>query len=129
MREMPNASPTILNVPRSPTIVATFSGINSMHALLTAGVKIPEPMPETRIRKERRCTTPHPLPVVADKKKPGARRSVVQETMARPHTMGHRYPHRLSRKLVIADAAMVPKDRGVSIIPLINVESLCTEVA
>ena len=30
-------SPTILNVPRSPTIVATFSGINSMHALLTAG--------------------------------------------------------------------------------------------
>ncbi len=33
MRETPNAPPTVLNIPRSPTIVATFLGINSMHAL------------------------------------------------------------------------------------------------
>ena len=48
MSEMPSAKPTILNVPLSPTMVATFSGINSIQALFTAGVVIPEPMPEIR---------------------------------------------------------------------------------
>ena len=37
INEIPNAPPTDLNIPRSPVMVATFSGISSMHALLEAG--------------------------------------------------------------------------------------------
>ena len=51
INEIPNAPPTDLNIPRSPVMVATFSGISSMHALLEAGRAIPIPIPETSTRK------------------------------------------------------------------------------
>jgi hypothetical protein len=43
--------------------------------------------------------------------------------------MGHRYPNRLRRKLVTAEAAITPKDRGVRIMPLARVDSRWTDVA
>jgi hypothetical protein len=58
MREIPNTPPTVLNIPRSPTIVDIFSGINSMHALLEAGFAIPIPIPETSTRKARISAIP-----------------------------------------------------------------------
>jgi hypothetical protein len=51
IREIPNTPPTVLNIPRSPVMVATFSGISSMQALLEAGRAIPTPIPETSTRK------------------------------------------------------------------------------
>ncbi len=56
-------------------------------------------------------------------------RIVETEMIIKPATIGHRYPHRLSRKLVIAEEGIAPRDRGVSITPLMNVVNLCTEVA
>ena len=54
--ETPTAPPTLLNIPRSPTIVPTLLGMSSMHALLVAGSAMPRPMPENRIRDERIST-------------------------------------------------------------------------
>ena len=48
--EMPHTPPTDRNIPRSPVIVATFSGINSMHALLAVGNVIPIPIPDKSSR-------------------------------------------------------------------------------
>jgi len=50
MSEIPNAPPTDLNIPRSPVIVATFSGMSSMQALLEAGRAIPMPIPLIMIK-------------------------------------------------------------------------------
>jgi hypothetical protein len=52
INEIPNTPPIDLNIPRSPVMVATFSGISSMHALLEAGLAIPTPIPETNTRKD-----------------------------------------------------------------------------
>lgn len=129
MRETPSAAPTVLNMPRSPTMVATLSGSNSIQALLAAGNAIPEPIPEKSIRNESSSAVPHRMPIIRANGTPSPRRIVEKEIMPKPHTMGHRYPHRLSRKLVTVEAKIIPSDRGVSIIPLSSVESLCTEVA
>jgi hypothetical protein len=37
INETPSVPPTFANMPRSPVMVATFSGMSSMHALLEAG--------------------------------------------------------------------------------------------
>jgi len=58
INEIPKAPPTDLNIPRSPVMVATFSGINSMHALLEAGKTVPIPIPESMTMKIRLSTTP-----------------------------------------------------------------------
>jgi hypothetical protein len=50
INEIPIAAPTDLNIPRSPVMVATFSGISSMQALLEAGKATPIPMPVTMVR-------------------------------------------------------------------------------
>jgi hypothetical protein len=51
MREIPNAPPIDLNIPRSPVMVATLSGINSMQALFEAGNINPIPIPESMTMK------------------------------------------------------------------------------
>lgn len=56
--EIPNAAPTDLNIPLSPVIVATFSGISSIQALLDAGKDIPIPTPVIIIRIARVSATP-----------------------------------------------------------------------
>jgi hypothetical protein len=56
--EIPNAPPTALNIPRSPVIVATLSGISSIHALLEAGRAIPIPIPVAMIRTAKISATP-----------------------------------------------------------------------
>ena len=43
--EMPSAPPMDRNIPRSPVIVATWSGINSMQALFEEGKINPMPIP------------------------------------------------------------------------------------
>jgi hypothetical protein len=58
INETPSAPPTVLNIPRSPVMVATFSGISSMHALLEAGRAIPIPIPESIIRKAKISAIP-----------------------------------------------------------------------
>ena len=130
INEIPNAPPTYLNIPRSPVIVATFSGISSIHALLEAGRAIPIPIPVINIRTARISATPKWVPTLLSNWSPcPPRRMVEREMMLKPNTMGHRYPHRLSRKLVTAEAKITQSERGVSIIPLSRVDSLCTEVA
>jgi hypothetical protein len=49
INDIPKAPPTDRNMPRSPVIVDTFSGINSMQALLEAGRARPMPIPVTMI--------------------------------------------------------------------------------
>jgi hypothetical protein len=58
INEIPNAPPIALNIPRSPVIVATFSGISSIQALLEAGRAIPIPIPVTMIKTARISATP-----------------------------------------------------------------------
>ena len=130
INEIPNAPPTYLNIPRSPVIVATLSGISSIHALFEAGRAIPIPIPVNNIRTARLSATPKWGPGLFSNGSPWPpRRMVEREMMVKPDTIGHRYPHRLSKKLVTAEAEMTPRERGVSIIPLISVDNLCTEVA
>jgi hypothetical protein len=62
MNEIPNAPPTDLNIPRSLVIVATLSGINSMHALFEAGNAIPIPIPINIIRTPKIPETPKCCP-------------------------------------------------------------------
>ena len=91
INEIPNAPPTDLNIPRSPVMVATFSGISSMHALLAAGRAIPTPIPETITMKARISATPKWIPIILDNWSPGPpRRIVVREIMHIPSTMGQR---------------------------------------
>ena len=127
INEIPNAPPTYLNIPRSPVIVATLSGISSIQALFEAGRAIPIPIPVSSIRTARISATPKWVPGNGSPWPP--RRMVEREMMVKPNNIGQRYPHRLSKKLVTAEAEMTPIDRGVSIIPLIRVDNLCTEVA
>ncbi len=58
INEIPNAPPTYLNMPRSPVIVATFSGISSIQALFEAGRAIPIPIPVNNIRMDRISAAP-----------------------------------------------------------------------
>jgi hypothetical protein len=90
MKETPSAPPTVLNVLRRPTIVATLSGINSMHALFAAGKTIPMPIPVVSSRRASNSALSNPMPVIPHRGRPGARRIVPIETMIKPHTMGHR---------------------------------------
>jgi hypothetical protein len=69
------------------------------------------------------------MPIILDSQGSCPRRIVEREMIITPNTMGHLYPHRLSRKLVIAEAEITPRDRGVSITPLIDVDDSCTKVA
>jgi hypothetical protein len=91
MNEIPNAPPTDLNIPRSPVMVATFSGISSIHALLEAGRAIPIPIPVTIIRTARISATPKWIPIILKNWSPWPPRRIVErEIMLKPNTMGHR---------------------------------------
>src|SRR4030042_3975357 len=120
--EIPSTPPTVRNIPRSPVIVATFSGINSMHALFEGGIIIPTPIPAISIREARKITFPPTQSTTFQDGTPCPRTTVVIEAMIKPQIMGFRYPHRVRKKLVTAAAAMPPSDLGVKIIPLSSVE-------
>ena len=90
MSEIPSAPPTVLNMPRSPTMVATFSGINSIQALFAAGLAIPAPIPQKRIRNASVSVIPHRNSIILMSGTPGDKRIVAKETMPRPNTKGHR---------------------------------------
>src|SRR5208337_963738 len=99
INEIPNAPPTYLNIPRMPVIVATLSGISSIHALFEAGRAIPIPIPVNNIRTARISATPKCVPGLFSNGSPWPpRRMVEREMMVKPDTIGHRYPHRLSKK-------------------------------
>lgn len=63
MIEIPNAPPTDLHIPRSPVMVATLSGINSIHALLEAGNVSPIPIPVNMTRMARISAIPKWPPI------------------------------------------------------------------
>ena len=91
MNEIPNAPPTVRNIPRSPVMVATFSGISSMQALLEAGIDNPDTDSSDHDQdcqnfSNSQMDTHHsqylePCP---------PRRIVEREMMLKPNTMGHR---------------------------------------
>jgi hypothetical protein len=93
----------------SDQIVATFSGISSMQALLEAGRRIPKPMPVIMIRIRRLSVAPRWMPRILNSRNPWSPRRIVErETRITPSTMGRRYPRRLSRKLVSVAVEIVP---------------------
>jgi len=63
INEIPNAPPMDLNIPRSPVMVATLSGINSMHALFEAGNMNPIPIPESMTMEMMVSTIPNGIPM------------------------------------------------------------------
>jgi len=95
-RDTQNA-PTVRNIPRSPVIVATLSGINSIQALLEAASSYPCRYPDQH-EKARNTTFPaiqRPTPrQQAQAKQDGADRSEDQ-----PQIRGFRYPHRVTQSL------------------------------
>ena len=123
--EIPIAAPTNLNIPRSPVIVDTLSGISSMQALLEAGRAIPIPRPVIIIKTARVPATPRWIPIIRMKWNVWSpRRRVENEIIINPQIIGHRYPTRLSSKLVMTEAGITARERGVNIIPLANVDKL-----
>ena len=64
INEIPIAAPTDLNIPRSPVMVATLSGISSMQALLEAGKATPIPMPVNMVRIAKLPAAPKWIPIL-----------------------------------------------------------------
>jgi hypothetical protein len=87
--DTPRAPPTVLNIPRSPTMVATLSGSNSMQALFAAGSMMPIPTPDSSTRNDRISTTLNRVPAISHNG-PGARRIVEKAATLNPTIMGRR---------------------------------------
>ena len=91
MRKMPVAPPIVRNMPRRPMIVATFSGINSMHALLAPGLAMPAPMPVASIRMAEQLYRAHPAAEEAPGGEAGGKKQRLRRpTMERPQATGRR---------------------------------------
>jgi len=90
MREIASAPPIFLNIFLRPTIVPTFSGINSMHALLAEGNTIPALIPLRNIIIENVPMTPPRAPPALVRRRPGVSRIIPSPIVIKPITIGHR---------------------------------------
>jgi hypothetical protein len=76
----------------SATMLATFSGISLIHALLAAGAAIPTPIPISSISKESVSGTTRGKLLILQIGRPCPKRIMDKEAIMKPINIGFRYP-------------------------------------
>jgi hypothetical protein len=113
--------PTVRNMPRTPVMAATFSGIKSRQALFDEGATLPIPNPENIMIVTTIAMSLTETPKKVNPLNPNPSIAKLNAIAKVPKIIGRRYPHLSKEKLVAAATTVITKDLGVMIKPLSNI--------